>query len=304
MADDRMPRLLLASLLLHVVLIVVAFRLAQREPDPALLRPFVVEQVELPAVREGAKPVPVPSQPEQPQPAPGRKPSAPLPLRHRGPAPSPPAAASRPAAPPQPGVTRNQTAPAKGPLPPPAASPPRQQPVAASPVEFAVPAATGAADGNLTSGGVHSPAAGREPRGPGSGGEGRVPGAGSGGAGRSDGSSGAAGRPAPAGASFAAAAGNRERYRALLFRLIEARKEYPVASRRRAEQGSCDRLFVLRRDGSLKRVEAVTRCGYPFLDDAATRAITSIGKFPPLPREFEGGEAAFTITITFALSGQ
>jgi len=87
-----------------------------------------------------------------------------------------------------------------------------------------------------------------------------------------------------------------------LKRIIEAHKEYPLASRRKEEEGSCQRRFILSRDGALRNVETVTRCGHPFLDDAATRAITSVGKFPPFPAEIEGDEASFTVTLTFSLS--
>lgn len=96
----------------------------------------------------------------------------------------------------------------------------------------------------------------------------------------------------------------RAAYQALLRRLIEAHKEYPLAARKLRQEGSCQRRFTLRRDGSLAKVESLSSCGYTYLDDAATRAITTVGTFPPLPEEFTGAEAAFTIPITFTLSGK
>jgi periplasmic protein TonB len=106
-----------------------------------------------------------------------------------------------------------------------------------------------------------------------------------------------------AGSVSSEAAGHRkEAYQVTLKRLIEAHKEYPLASRRKKEQGSCERRFVLSRNGNLKQVEALTHCDHPFLDDAATRAIVSVGKFPPLPEEFEGSEASFSIKISFNLT--
>jgi protein TonB len=83
--------------------------------------------------------------------------------------------------------------------------------------------------------------------------------------------------------------------------LIEAHKEYPRACRRKGVEGSCTRSFVVARDGSFKKVNTVSSCGHPFLDEAATRAVASIEKFPPLPDGFEGSEATFTIDITFRL---
>ena len=58
---------------------------------------------------------------------------------------------------------------------------------------------------------------------------------------------------------------------------------------------------MLRRDGSLQSVEPVDSCGHPFLDAAATRAISSVGAFPPVPAELSPDEP-FEVTITFALA--
>lgn len=90
-------------------------------------------------------------------------------------------------------------------------------------------------------------------------------------------------------------------YQALLKRLIETHKEYPFAARRSRREGSCQRRFVLSRTGAVKQVEALSSCGHQLLDEAATRAITTVGIFPPLPDEFRGTEETFTIIITFTL---
>ena len=94
----------------------------------------------------------------------------------------------------------------------------------------------------------------------------------------------------------------RAAYQALLRRLIEAHKEYPLASRKSRREGSCQRRFVLDRAGSLKHIETISSCGHVFLDEAATRAIASVGTFPPLPDAFKGAEEVFTITMTFSLA--
>ena len=94
----------------------------------------------------------------------------------------------------------------------------------------------------------------------------------------------------------------RGAYQAKLKSLVEAHKEYPLAARRSGREGSCQRRFVLGRDGSLKRVESLSSCGHPFLDSAATQAIIGVGTFPPLPEEYSGAEERFTITITFTLT--
>jgi TonB family protein len=97
------------------------------------------------------------------------------------------------------------------------------------------------------------------------------------------------------------ASARRSAYQARLKSLVEAHKQYPLAARSSGREGSCQRRFVLGRDGSLKRVEELSSCGHPFLDAAASRAITGVGKFPPLPEEFPGPEEGFTITMTFTL---
>ena len=96
----------------------------------------------------------------------------------------------------------------------------------------------------------------------------------------------------------------RAAYRDNLKRLIEAHKEYPYAARSSRQEGSCLRRFTLNRRGSIKRIEALSSCGYLLLDEAATRAIAAVGTFPPLPDEFKEAEETFTITMTFTLARQ
>lgn len=91
-------------------------------------------------------------------------------------------------------------------------------------------------------------------------------------------------------------------YQLELRRLIEACKTYPFAARRAGHTGSCQRRFVLNRSGGLMQLEALTSCGHPLLDEAATSAITAVGTFPPLPEAFRGSKAIFTVTITFNLT--
>ncbi len=109
-----------------------------------------------------------------------------------------------------------------------------------------------------------------------------------------------------AGSGMASSASLQRRgaYQALLKRLIEAHKEYPLAARRSGREGSCQRRFVISRTGLLKRVESLSSCGNAFLDEAATRAISAVGTFPPLPDDFKDAEEAFIITMTFTLARQ
>lgn len=99
-----------------------------------------------------------------------------------------------------------------------------------------------------------------------------------------------------------AGSARRGSYQGQIKALIEAHKKYPVAARKLGREGRCERRLVLARDGSLKQVETVSSCGHPFLDAAATRAITDVSKFPPLPDEFGAGQESFTVTMSFSLS--
>jgi TonB family protein len=110
--------------------------------------------------------------------------------------------------------------------------------------------------------------------------------------------------PISAPAGDGAAAARRGLYQAQLKKLVEAHKEYPVSARKLGREGSCLRRFVLGRDGALQRVESLSSCGHPFLDGAATRAITAVGKFPPLPEDFGGAAESFTVTMTFTLAAK
>jgi TonB family protein len=49
-------------------------------------------------------------------------------------------------------------------------------------------------------------------------------------------------------------------------------------------------------------VETLSSCGSGLLDAAATSAIMEVTMFPPLPEDFAGGEASFTIPITFTFT--
>jgi periplasmic protein TonB len=94
----------------------------------------------------------------------------------------------------------------------------------------------------------------------------------------------------------------RQPYQARLESLVAAHQKYPLAARKLGREGSCRRLIVLDRDGTLKRVEELSSCGHPFLDSAATRAITDVGRFPPFPKEYQGNEGKFSITIGITLA--
>jgi TonB family protein len=292
MKSGGMPCLIVASLLLHVAAVVAVMnQLAAKVPaSPPLQSVVVVEQL---VTEEWIKSEPVPAAltvgpPQRPT---GGVASPPVIAR---PVVTEVSMAAASAATPLATTAASAPLPAKATAPQ-QASPEdgRHQVKAPRLVEGAVVAATRPTGGGATSP-AGAPHAGRNGVAAGSGNSNDKAGGGHGTIGRS------AASMTPSGIRAQAS----RNYQAVLKRMIEARKEYPLASRRRREEGSCQRRLVLARDGSLRRVEAVSRCGHAFLDEAATRAITSVGKFPPLPNDIEGGEAIFTIAIAFTLASE
>ena len=310
--------LLLASLLLHLIVLVAANNGYRRQlalrPPPAIMVDYLLNAE--PKTEHGAK-----------TPSPGPRPRttgprADAPRRSAtGPSPAPPAKASpakaspakasalrsAPAAAPAPAISAEHkpkpaSAAAAAPAPVPAAAPVQQAALrdvsrGTAPAAGVVPAST-----VKTEGAQHAPGKGTGATaagaGSGAGSKGVSP---AGGGNREGGGLGAAqaGRPA------ATAGGSLERrgaYQELLKRLVESHKRYPFAALKARQEGSCGRRFVLSRNGSLKGVEELSTCGHPLLDEAATRAITSVGAFPPFPESFEGAEKSFDITLTFVLA--
>ncbi|WP_324081768.1 TonB family protein [Geomonas sp.] len=273
-----MPRLLAGSLLLHLLVILVAVRAAQHGNEKlAANLPLVLEQVELTSLA-----------------APGPKVVKAAPGAQRG----GPGVRAVPAA-------SQPLPPAVKPAAPPVVSQPMRQPHQDAPPAVQKVSNRAEIISPPALGGVVAAPGGKQAPPATAGGDGRgQAAAGRGGVARPEGGAVASRRSDSGTGPASGGAARRESYQALLKRLIEARKEYPVASRRRHEEGSCQRRFVLGRDGSLKQVEEVTRCGFPFLDEAATKAVASVGKFPPIPEGIEGPEASFTINITFTLANR
>jgi protein TonB len=94
----------------------------------------------------------------------------------------------------------------------------------------------------------------------------------------------------------------RSSYQALLRSLIERHKEYPLFARRAGLEGTCVVRCVISRDGDLRRTELLKASGSTHLDGAALRAVTAVGRFPPVPQEVGGQEVTFEIPILFRLS--
>lgn len=86
-------------------------------------------------------------------------------------------------------------------------------------------------------------------------------------------------------------------------KLIEHHKEYPVMARRGRLEGTVIIFGTLTRGGSLRHCIIKRSSGSGLLDNAAVRAVQSVGQFPPMPAELHGSELTFELPISFSLTG-
>jgi protein TonB len=86
--------------------------------------------------------------------------------------------------------------------------------------------------------------------------------------------------------------------------LIERHKEYPVMARKGRTEGIVIIRGTLARNGSLRECIVNRSSGSSLLDNAAVRAVRSVGQFPPVPPELHGGELVFELPVSFRLSAE
>ncbi len=86
--------------------------------------------------------------------------------------------------------------------------------------------------------------------------------------------------------------------------LIERHKEYPVMARRGGIEGTAVVRGTLSRDGSLRQCSVTRTSGSSLLDNAALRAVRSVGQFPPVPPELLGDTLIFELPVTFRLTAE
>lgn len=112
--------------------------------------------------------------------------------------------------------------------------------------------------------------------------------------------------PEPLAASTGAADAGRIRvgYQSVLRGLIERCKEYPPLARRGRMEGTAVVRVVLARSGAVRRDEVARSSSHALLDNAALRAVRTVGRFPAVPPELGGEELTFEVPITFRLTGE
>ncbi len=91
-------------------------------------------------------------------------------------------------------------------------------------------------------------------------------------------------------------------YGLLVRHLIEKHKRYPLMARRGGMEGVVELDFTIARDGRLVDVLVKQSSGYEVLDQAALRAVRSVGTFPSLPDRVTDSELSFKVPLAFRLT--
>ncbi|MBI5374988.1 MAG: energy transducer TonB [Candidatus Schekmanbacteria bacterium] len=83
--------------------------------------------------------------------------------------------------------------------------------------------------------------------------------------------------------------------------LIEGVWVYPKIARERGIDGQLIMEFTIKEDGTLASAKILSSSGYPFLDEAAKRALSDASPFPPLPKRWEKKELTISGNFTYYL---
>lgn len=83
--------------------------------------------------------------------------------------------------------------------------------------------------------------------------------------------------------------------------LIEGVWVYPKIARERGIDGQLIMEFTINEDGTLAAAKILNSSGYPFLDEAAKRALSDASPFPPLPKRWEKKELTISGNFTYYL---
>ena len=94
--------------------------------------------------------------------------------------------------------------------------------------------------------------------------------------------------------------GVKRSYAVLLAAHLNRHKRYPLASRRRQEEGVVELRLVVSRDGNLLHVE-VARPGPPALNAAALRMLDDAKPLPPFPANLPLPQVRVVVPVSFRL---
>ena len=94
--------------------------------------------------------------------------------------------------------------------------------------------------------------------------------------------------------------GAKRSYAALLAAHLNRHKRYPLASRRRREEGVVELRLVVAHDGNPLHVE-VARPGPPALNAAALRMVDDAKPLPPFPENLPLQQVRVVVPVSFRL---
>lgn len=83
--------------------------------------------------------------------------------------------------------------------------------------------------------------------------------------------------------------------------LILERLVYPEDARRQEVEGRAQIRLVIARDGTLVSHEILRGTGHAGLDQAVSRAVTEVARFPRLPRGYREPRLNFVVSVRFTL---
>ena len=91
-------------------------------------------------------------------------------------------------------------------------------------------------------------------------------------------------------------------YRQKLAERLAKAKFYPTLAQRRGMEGKVMVRFVIDRYGNIKSASIVESSGYAILDEAALKAVQSIGRFTPFPQEIPDPQWEITFAMVYQLT--
>ncbi len=91
-------------------------------------------------------------------------------------------------------------------------------------------------------------------------------------------------------------------YMNALVTAIERHKRYPLRARKKGYEGEVLVLFTVLRDGTISEVGIGSSSLRVILDRAASKAVTDLGRFEPIPPQLDRDHWEFRVPIRFAMN--
>ncbi len=90
-------------------------------------------------------------------------------------------------------------------------------------------------------------------------------------------------------------------FQKIIYRRIEAAKDYPPEAKLRGIEGRVKLSFIVRRDGSPANINVVSSSQQRILDDAAIETVKKAGPYLPFPKSVEADALRVSVEIVYKL---